>query len=210
MFLPNESLAAIERATRRKISLPVALLTVVSIVFSAWLAYSHKRIENLNLDLSRRAEQALASNEAKSRFLANMSHEIRTPLNAVLGLAYLLEKANITRDASEMATKIRAEGRSLLHIINGILDFSKIEAGQLELERAPFKLSELLDRLSTTMSINVGSKPIELTITPPGIPLEQLYGDALRLEQILTNLTSNAIKFTHQDMSISPSLSSTN
>ncbi|TCJ15790.1 response regulator [Parasulfuritortus cantonensis] len=138
---------------------------------------------------------AEAATQAKSRFLANMSHEIRTPMNAILGLAYLLERANLPADAIKLVGKIRASGRLLLSIINDILDFSKIESGNLELEDAPFNLNVVLDSLSTVMSANASSKDIELIISAPG-GLDNLRGDALRLEQILINLTGNAIKFT--------------
>jgi len=142
-------------------------------------------------------EQAEAASRAKADFLSNMSHEIRTPMNAILGLAFLLEKAELPGHARELVQKIRSAGRSLLGIINDILDFSKIESGNLTLERAPFSLSRLLDNLSTIMATSAGDKELELVIKPPpGVDL--LQGDALRLEQVLINLTSNAIKFTER------------
>ncbi|MBK9019664.1 MAG: response regulator, partial [Sulfuritalea sp.] len=125
-----------------------------------------------------------------------MSHEIRTPMNAILGLAYLLEKRSLPRDAHEMIRKIRTAGRSLQGIINDILDFSKIESGKLELENAPFQLGDVLENIATIMSANAGDKTIELLIGPPPQGALQLRGDALRIEQILINLTGNAIKFT--------------
>jgi hypothetical protein len=133
---------------------------------------------------------------AKSAFIANMSHEIRSPMNAILGLAYLLEKAELPGDASDLVRKIRMAGRSLLGIINDILDFSKIESGKLEIELNPFRLADVLDNLSTIMSASAGAKDIELIIETPPSKTSRLCGDALRLEQVLINLTSNAIKFT--------------
>ncbi|MEO5797351.1 MAG: response regulator, partial [Rhodoferax sp.] len=140
---------------------------------------------------------AEAANRSKAEFLANMSHEIRSPLNAILGLAYLLEQARLDTDAHDMVRKIRASGRSLLGIINDILDVSKIEAGHMAIECTPFRMGDVMDNLAGTMGIAAGNKNIELIIQPLPAGISMVKGDALRLEQVLTNLTSNAIKFTH-------------
>ncbi len=141
---------------------------------------------------------AEAANQAKSAFLANMSHEIRTPMNAILGFAYLLEKEVLPDEASQQVRKIRGAGRSLLGIINDILDFSKIEAGKLKIESVPFRLGDVFDNLSGIMSANAADKDIELVLDPPPAGVDRVYGDALRLEQVLINLAGNAIKFTEQ------------
>ncbi|WP_158300913.1 response regulator [Chromobacterium sp. ATCC 53434] len=156
--------------------------------------------EQHELEMTLRAakESAEAASRAKADFLSNMSHEIRTPMNAVLGLAYLLEKHGLPAEALDLVRKIRIAGRSLQSIINDILDFSKIEAGNLEIEQAPFRLGDVLDNISTIMSANVGEREIELIIAPPPADINHLRGDALRLEQVLINLTSNAIKFTER------------
>ncbi len=160
----------------------------------------------LNAELALRADDAEAANRSKSAFVANMSHEIRTPMNAILGLAYLLEKKDLPGDASEMVRNIRMAGRLLLGIINDVLDFSKIESGKLQIEAAPFRLDDVLDSLSTIMSANACEKELELIIMPPPSRTSPLRGDALHLEQVLINLTGNAIKFTergHVALSIS-------
>ncbi|HEX7981903.1 MAG TPA: response regulator [Duganella sp.] len=148
-----------------------------------------------NVALEARTTEAEAANRAKADFLANMSHEIRTPMNGILGLAYLLEQRRLDADAADLVRKIRNAGRSLQAIINDILDLSKIEAGRLEIEQVPFNLSDVLDNLASIMAAGAGDKDVELTIAPPP-SVGQLVGDALRLEQVLINLTGNAIKFT--------------
>lgn len=153
-------------------------------------------LQVVNQTLVVRTEEAEAANRAKANFLANMSHEIRTPMNGILGLAYLLDQKQLEADASDMVKKIRNAGRSLQSIINDILDFSKIEAGRLEIEQAPFHLTDVFDNLAGIMAANAGDKNIELVIAPPPDIGGHLLGDALRLEQILINLTGNAIKFT--------------
>ncbi|MEO3714495.1 CHASE domain-containing protein [Roseateles flavus] len=165
------------------------------------------RVQELNTDLEslvlKRTAQlqdavvaAEQANLAKSAFLSNMSHEIRTPLNAILGLAYLLQQQQLTGEAGEMAGKIHGAGQGLLAIVNDVLDFSKIEAERLELEQAPFRLADVLDNLASIMAPVLGTKPVELLIGHAPAGAEYLVGDALRLGQVLTNLLSNALKFT--------------
>ena len=161
----------------------------------AHVAARTRELRVANAALETRTVEAEAANRAKADFLANMSHEIRTPMNGILGLAYLLEQRPLDADAADLVRKIRNAGRSLHAIINDILDLSKIEAGRLEIERVPFDLSDVLDNLASIMAASAGDKDVELTIAPPP-RIGQLVGDALRLEQVLINLTGNAIKFT--------------
>ncbi|WP_221795736.1 response regulator [Oceanobacter mangrovi] len=155
-----------------------------------------QRVAERTSELEEARHQAEYLTQVKSEFLANMSHEIRTPLNAILGLAYLLDNSKLQRDSADMVKKICKAGRSLQMIINDILDFSKLEVGRLEIEQAPFRLDSLTDNLATIMSSNLGSKNIELVISPPPAVANFLIGDSLRLEQVLINLAGNAIKFT--------------
>jgi PAS domain S-box-containing protein len=150
--------------------------------------------KNIELESARMA--ADKANQAKSDFLSSMSHEIRSPLNAILGLAYLLEQAKLDLDSNNMVRKIRASGRMLLSLISDILDVSKIEAGQMMIEQAPFRLADVIENLSVVLGVAVGDKNIQLLIRPPPEGVFTLIGDALRLEQVLINLSINAIKFT--------------
>ena len=152
------------------------------------------RDTNSNLELA--LSKSESATRAKSSFLSNMSHEIRTPMNAVLGLTYLLEKTVLQSDQRDLVRKIIVAGHSLLGIINDILDVSKIEAGRLEVEHVPFRLSAVLENVVNVTAPAIGDKDVELVVGFNDVGVEHLYGDALRLEQILTNLTSNAIKFT--------------
>lgn len=153
-------------------------------------------LKEKNIELENARSVAEKANLAKSDFLSSMSHEIRSPLNAILGLAYLLEQANLELEANNMVRKIRASGRMLLRLISDILDVSKIEAGQMMIEQAPFRLPDVIDNLAVILGVAVGDKDIKLVIQPPPAGVFSVVGDALRLEQVLLNLSINAIKFT--------------
>ncbi len=155
-----------------------------------------QRVHDRTLELEAATKEAERLAVIKSNFLSNMSHEIRTPMNAILGLAYLLEKSKLNPEELDLVKKIRIAGRSLLGIINDILDFSKIESGKLEIEHAPFRLGDVLDNVATLMSAVEYKRDIELLMGNIPAGIEFLKGDALRLEQILVNLTTNALKFT--------------
>ena len=153
-------------------------------------------IQNIELDMARK--EALEASRIKSEFLANMSHEIRTPLNGILGFTHLLQKSELSPRQLDYLGTIEKSADSLLSIINEILDFSKIEAGKLVLDNIPFNLRDLLQDTLTILAPAAHAKQLELvSLVYRDTPLA-LTGDPLRLKQILTNLISNAIKFTRE------------
>ncbi|WP_207388804.1 response regulator [Stutzerimonas kirkiae] len=153
-------------------------------------------IQNIELDMARK--EALEASRIKSEFLANMSHEIRTPLNGILGFTHLLQKSDLTPRQQDYLGTIEKSADNLLAIINEILDFSKIEAGKLVLENIPFNLRDLIEDTLTILAPSAHEKHLELvSLVYRDTPLS-LIGDPLRLRQVLTNLVSNAIKFTSQ------------
>jgi signal transduction histidine kinase/FixJ family two-component response regulator len=136
------------------------------------------------------------ANRAKSRFLANMSHELRTPMNGIIGMSELLAGTSLAPEQHERLDLIRQSAHSLLRLLNDILDFSKVEAGKLEFESVPFSLRACIEKITSTFSSQATKKRIFLDCRiSPQIP-DNLIGDPGRLEQVITNLVSNAIKFT--------------
>ncbi len=141
-------------------------------------------------------EKAEVANKAKSEFLANMSHEIRTPMNGVLGTLQLLERSNLDTQAAMLVDKAIYSSKTLLTIINDILDYSKIEANRLDFEHAPFSVVETMTSVESDLLEQALKKGIALKTNIVGDFKGGWVGDAVRVRQILLNLTSNAVKFT--------------
>ncbi len=152
--------------------------------------------ERAQRELARTRDQAMEASRQKSEFLATMSHEIRTPLNGVIGLNDLLLRTGLSPEQLRLASGVQVASRALLGVINDILDFSKIEAGRLELEVLDFEVRTLLDQVISVLAENARAKGLDLSVScAPEVP-EVLAGDPTRIAQVLTNLVSNAVKFT--------------
>ncbi|WP_318437552.1 two-component sensor histidine kinase BarA [Photobacterium leiognathi] len=164
-------------------------------------------IQNVELDIAKKRAQEAA--RVKSEFLANMSHELRTPLNGVIGFTRQMLKTKLNTSQKDYLLTIENSANNLLTIINDILDFSKLEAGKLLLENIPFDFTDSLDEVMRLLAPSAHEKGLELTLKidnriPPG-----LIGDPLRIQQVVTNLIGNAVKFTeHGNIDVSVELKS--
>lgn len=142
--------------------------------------------------------EALAANEAKGMFLARMSHEIRTPINAVLGMDEMILRESGEQNIKEYAMDIYTAGQTLLSLINDILDFSKIESGKMEIVPVEYDISSLIHDLVNMTSQRAADKNLRLEVQVAHDIPSRLYGDDVRIRQILTNILTNAVKYTHE------------
>ena len=158
--------------------------------------YDISSIKSVAEQMEQAKESAEQANVAKGEFLANMSHEIRTPINAIVGMANLCLKTQLSEKQKRYIKVIDSSSQALLGVINDILDFSKIDAGKLSIERIPFDLQDVLTSLADMFAYKAYDKDLEFIINLPANIPTRLFGDPLRLNQVLVNLVSNAIKFT--------------
>lgn len=166
---------------------------------------AERALERASKELQRRVEElqrakdaADVANRAKSDFLASMSHEIRTPMNAVMGMTNILLQKNPRDEQRKYLDSIRNSSQALLVILNDILDISKIQAGRMELEYTDFSVAQVLEQVMSTLRFRASEKDLAFeTRCDPAIP-PVMIGDPVRLQQILLNLTGNAVKFTEQ------------
>ena len=173
------------------------IFALITILLSATLIIRHLIQKSKLIDeLEIAKEKANLAASSKEQFLANMSHEIRTPLNSIIGFSNLANKTKLDGEQKDYISFIKSSGENLLYIINDILDFSKLEAGKLQISKAPFHLKEICHFIEMLFQVQLTEKKIYFSVQlEENIPLH-LTGDDDRLKQILTNLISNAIKFT--------------
>ena len=155
-------------------------------------------LEKIKEEVEIAKNKAVDSTKTKSEFLANMSHEIRTPMNGVIGMAHLALQTDLDSKQKNYVQKIENSAKSLLGIINDILDFSKIEAGKMSIDKIEFDLFETIQNVVNMLMFKAKEKDLELIVSYDVNLGKQFYGDSLRVAQILTNLTTNAIKFTQE------------
>lgn len=157
----------------------------------------HEKQTGLMRELMHTNQELEKQNRAKSEFLANMSHEIRTPMNGVLGMAQLLQLTELSDQQKDFVEILISSGKSLLRIINDILDFSKLEAGKVKLEAIEFSIKELVKETVIPFVVEAEKKNLQVLYNVREEISDDLIGDSYRLVQILNNLLSNALKFTH-------------
>ena len=190
---PDKYVEAIKKvpiANRERVDKSTHFLHVIASIISDIALKSYELHQN-SIEIERTANM-------KSDFLANMSHEIRTPMNAVIGLADLALREEMPRSAREYIHQIKASSNNLLVIINDILDFSKIEAGKMNIVEVEYEPLSVFQDLASVVNSRIGGKDIEFTMEiAPDLP-KLLYGDNVRIHQVILNLLSNAVKFTKQ------------
>jgi signal transduction histidine kinase len=177
----------------------LAIIACLASIIAFWyLIEQGQRQQNLIKVLDASEKKLKEASKTQEQFVTNISHEIRTPMNAILGFAGLLQKTTLDRNQQEYIKSIRSSAENLLTIINDILDLSRIESGMMHIEKTPFNLRELLHSLVTMMDVKARSMNLYLRANVDASIPNILKGDAIRLTQILLNLITNALKFTHE------------
>jgi signal transduction histidine kinase/ActR/RegA family two-component response regulator len=177
-------------------------ISIISAVISFMTVLIYNTIENPDVglinELNKAKQEAEEASNHKTEFLANMSHEIRTPLNAIVGFSQSLAKENISGRAKEEVEDILMASSSLLDIVNGIIDISKIEANKVEIIESEYRPKKMINEVISLINARIGSKPIDLKVLVddklPGI----LYGDSIRIKQIMINILTNSVKYTEE------------
>ncbi|MCZ2399028.1 MAG: response regulator [Phycisphaerae bacterium] len=180
----------------RQLGTVLAVVAMI-VVWTGLIGVTSGSLHRLELALERTRDEALRASQAKSEFLAAMSHELRTPLHGVLGMTDLLLGTELNAQQRRYAWMAKSSGDALLGLINDVLDFSKIEAGKLDLEEVDFELTRTIERVCAGLRSTAESKGLRLDVELPPAAIG-VRGDPVRLQQVLTNLVNNAIKFTER------------
>ena len=200
---------------RKQLGATIFVCAVIVVMIAVFYHLGHKNEQNyfrrrneMRVEEQRQAYEAQAlklekeaadrANRAKSNFLAEMSHEIRTPINAVLGMNEMILRKSANPAVAAYARNVESAGRNLLAIINDILDFNKIEAGRMEIASAPYRLSSLLNDVSNMILFQAQSKNIEFNVEVDETLPDTLHGDEVRVRQVISNVLSNAVKYTKE------------
>lgn len=181
----------------------ILIILILGFLVIKQIVKKNKELEEITLKAKKSEEDALKANETKSQFLANMSHEIRTPLNAIIGFSDILSNSNLHLEYREKAEIISKSAKALLNIINDILDISKVESGKYEISKTNFDLKNLLDQIVQLYAVNTKQKNIRFLYTLDESIPNFIFSDETRLKQVLSNIISNAIKFTPENKKVS-------
>ena len=184
----------------------MTIVLILGIFVIRQIIKKSKELEEINKKAKESENEALQANQAKSQFLANMSHEIRTPLNAIIGFSDILASSPLKEEDKGKANIISNSASALLNIINDILDISKIESGKFEVSKTKFNLPVLLEQVVQLYSVNTKQKNIRFSYTLDENMPSFVISDETKLKQVLSNILSNAIKFTPKDAKVSLSV----
>lgn len=178
---------------------PLALISGMGMMLVALSFYLTMENPDIALvqQVQKERQKADEANAAKSTFLSHMSHEIRTPMNAIVGMTDIMLRTDLTEEQREYLTNIKSSGNALVSLINDILDISKIEAGKMELVEDIYEIEPILNDIRMIIQNRIGDKPVKLFYEIDNLP-DKLYGDGLRIRQIMINLLNNAVKFTEE------------
>lgn len=181
--------------------LAIGTLIAVSVqLFIIWLMSNRnliaRTVKRKTMELKAEKDKAEKATLQKTYFLANMSHELRTPLNAIMGLSDMLKTTELNHTQQDYVRKVRVASKTLLTLISDVLDLSKIETGKIELETEPFSLNRLVNRITELFSAQIKQKGLSFQVKYTPLVQDKLLGDEHRLQQVIMNLCSNAIKFT--------------